>query len=126
MDLKLNADGDLDLGDNYTLKLVDKEEDLVRQRVLITLNTNRGEWDFDLAFGVPYIKNEYNNISILGKVPQGIFDSAIQDAILTRQGIVELANYSSTLDQRTRKITVKAQAITEHGEIVDISASPIL
>ena len=122
MDILLNDQGDIDLGTNFTMSLVKTKEQLTKQKIKIALNTNRGEWAFNINFGVPWLRNEYNNISILTKVPKGIFDSAIKDAILTRDGVVEILEYTSVVDKATRKITVEAKVETEQGDIVSISS----
>ena len=126
MDILLNDQGDIDLGTNFTMSLVKTEEQLTKQRIKITLNTNRGEWAFNINFGVPWLRNEYNNISILTKVPKGIFDSAIKDAILTRDGVVEILEYKSVVDRATRKITVEAKVETEQGDIVSLSSDLVI
>ena len=126
MDILLNDQGDIDLGTNFTMSLVNTKEQLTKQKIKIALNTNRGEWAFNINFGVPWLRNEYNNISILTKVPKGIFDSAIKDAILTRDGVVEILEYRSVVDKVTRKITVEAKVKTEQGDIVSISSDLVI
>ena len=126
MDILLNDQGDIDLGTNFTMSLVKTKEQLTKQKIKIALNTNRGEWAFNINFGVPWLRNEYNNISILTKVPKGIFDSAIKDAILTREGVVEILEYRSVVDKVTRKITVEAKVETEQGDIVSISSDLVI
>lgn len=126
MDILLNDQGDIDLGTNFTMSLVKTKEQLTKQKIKITLNTNRGEWAFNINFGVPWLRNEYNNISILTKVPKGIFDSAIKDAILTREGVVEILEYRSVVDKVTRKVTVEAKVETEQGGIVSISSDLVI
>ena len=126
MDILLNDQGDIDLGTNFTMSLVKTKEQLTKQKIKITLNTNRGEWAFNINFGVPWLRNEYNNISILTKVPKGIFDSAIKDAILTRDGVVEILEYTSVVDKATRKITVEAKVETEQGDIVSLSSDLVI
>ena len=126
MDILLNDQGDIDLGTNFTMSLVKTKEQLTKQKIKIALNTNRGEWAFNINFGVPWLRNEYNNISILTKVPKGIFDSAIKDAILTRDGVVEILEYKSVVDKVTRKVAVEAKVKTEQGDIVSISSDLVI
>ncbi len=122
MDLKLNSvTGDLELGDNYTMRLLTTKQELTYQKVLIALNTNRGEWAFDISFGVPWIANENNSFSILSKVPKNIFDSAIKEVILSREGVTEIAEYSSVFDAEERTIQVDAKVLEENGDITIIS-----
>lgn len=111
---------DLDLTGN-TLRLTKTVQENTRQRVLITLNTNKGEWPFNISFGIPWLKNENNNTQLLGKTSKNIIDSAIKKAILTRQGIVSIEQYSSTLDKVTRRMTVNFKALTETGDIITVT-----
>lgn len=126
MDILLNDQGDIDLGTNFTMSLVKTKEQITKQKIKIALNTNRGEWAFNINFGVPWLRNEYNNISILTKVPKGIFDSAIKDAILTREGVVEILEYKSVVDKVTRKVAVEAKVKTEQGDIISISSDLVI
>lgn len=121
MDIKLTTSGDIDLGDNYTMTLCDTQEQLVRQRVMITFGVNRGEWDYDLDFGVPWLENAFNKISILGKVPKAVFDGYIKQAILTREGVESILEYNSTPDPKTRVITTTVKVLSTSGEIITIT-----
>jgi len=118
VDIKLTDDGDLDIGSDFTMKLVSKKEDLVRQRVWIVLNVNRGEWEYDLTFGVPWIENKYNNLSILGKVPQAVLDAEIKRAITTREGVKSIAAYNNKVVNR--KGFPEISITTDTGEILKI------
>lgn len=121
VDLYLNpATGDLDLTDN-TLRLVTRKEDAVRQKILITLQVNRGEWVFNVDYGVPYLSNEYNPVQLLGKTSKQSVDAAIKEAILTREGVVAITSYNSTLDQVTGKMVVQFNVEGEGGEITPVT-----
>lgn len=124
VDILLNAAGDLDLSGN-TLKLTPTIEDNTRQRILITLSTNRGEWEFNILFGVPYLSNANNPTQLLGKVPKSFLDAAITEAILSKEDITSLNSYSSVLDKVTGVLTIEANATTNTGEIVNISTSVV-
>lgn len=121
MDIKLTTSGDIDLGDNYTITLCDTEEQLVRQRIMITFGVNRGEWDYDLDYGVPWLENDSNKISILSKVPKAVFDGYIKQAILTREGVESILEYNSTPDPKTRVITTTVKVLSTSGEIITIT-----
>ena len=117
VDIYLNPiTNDIDLSGN-TIRLTETNEENSRQRVLIVLNVNKGEWQFNINFGIPWLKNEFNPIQLLGKTSKSIIDSAIKKAILTREGILSLENYTSSLEQNTRILTVSFKAITEDGEV---------
>ena len=123
VDIYLNPlSNDIDLTSN-TMRLTENTQENTRQRVVIVLNTNKGEWDFNISFGVPWLKNENNNIQLLGKTSKNIIDSAIKKAVLTREGIVSISEYSSTLDKITRVLTVNLKAITESGEIITLTTN---
>lgn len=123
MDIKLNASGDIDLGDNYTMKLCSLKQDLVRQRIQITFGVNRGSYDFDLEYGTPWLTNEYNNFSILGKIPKVVFDGELKQQILTREGVKSIVSFDTTVNPNTRIATTTAEVETDSGEIVTISTS---
>lgn len=121
MDIKLKDNGDIDLGDNYTIKLCDTEQQLTKQRIMITLGVNRGEWEYDLEYGTPWLENNYNKISILSKVPKTIFDSYIQQSILSREGVKSIVSYNSTVNSKTRLIETTVQVESTSGEIITIT-----
>ena len=123
MDIKLNADGDIDLGDNYTMKLCSLKQDLVRQRIQITLGVNRGSYDYDLGYGTPWLTNQYNNFSILGKIPKVVFDGELKQQILTREGVKSIVSFDTTVNPNTRIATTTAEVEIDSGEIVTISTS---
>lgn len=123
MDIKLNADGDIDLGDNYTMKLCSLKQDLVRQRIQITFGVNRGSYDFDLGYGTPWLTNQYNSFSILGKIPKVVFDGELKQQILTREGVKSIVSFNTTVNPNTRIATTTAEVEIDSGEIVTISTS---
>jgi hypothetical protein len=123
MDIKLNADGDIDLGDNYTMKLCSLKQDLVRQRIQITFGVNRGSYDYDLGYGTPWLTNQYNNFSILGKIPKVVFDGELKQQILTREGVKSIVSFDTTENPNTRIATTTAEVEIDSGEIVTISTS---
>ena|SRR5690606_15510908 len=126
VDIYLNPEtNDIDLSGN-TMRLTETIEENTRQRVLITLSTNRGEWAFNILFGVPWLKNESNPIQLLGKTPKQIIDAAIKEAVLSREGVLTIDTYSSEIDKQSRRMTVNIKATTADGEIIIIEDSIIL
>ncbi len=121
MDIKLNDSGDIDLGDNYTMKLCDKEEQLVKQRILITLGVNKGSYDFDINYGTPWVANDNNKVTILGKVPKVVYDGVIKQQIASREGVKSIKSYSTVIDPATRVATTKVEVETISGDIVTVS-----
>ena len=77
---------DIDLTNN-TIRLTKSVEELTRQQVSITLNAFRGEWRFNIDFGVPYLANDNNQTQLLGAGDNtNLLDLAIKDAILSNEG----------------------------------------
>jgi hypothetical protein len=121
MDIKLNDSGDIDLGDNYTMKLCDREEQLVKQRILITLGVNKGDYDFDITFGTPWLENENNSFSLLSKVPLVVYDGIIKQQVISREGVKSIKSYSTTLNPATRQGSTAIEVETISGDIVTVS-----
>ena len=53
-DLELDGSGDLVVEDNNLAKISDVDE--LRQRILLTLKINKGEWFLNQNLGVPWIE----------------------------------------------------------------------
>ena len=117
MDIKLTDSGDIDLGDNYTMKLCSLKQDLVKQRIIITLGVNKGSYDYDITYGTPWLVNDYNPFSLLSKVPVVVYDGEIKQQILSREGVKSIKSYTTTVDKNTRKASTKITVETESGEI---------
>ncbi len=77
----------------------------VKTRLLLWL----GEWFLDITEGTPYMQG------ILGKHSQQIADQTIQQRIKLTQGLVDIEEYSSTLDRDTRKLSVDCTVNTIYG-----------
>ncbi len=106
--------GDISIVDE-DLVLIATVEDLVRQQVLITLRAFRGEWKFNINYGVPYVSNDNNPDQILGKVNKATFDLAIREAILSVDGISGIQSYNSALDFTSQIMSVTFVATTNSG-----------
>ncbi len=109
--------GDIDLTNN-TMRLTQTVEELTRQRLSITLQAYKGEWIFNILFGVPYLKNDNNPTQLLGKGTQGLLDVELKRVILNTEGVLSLDEYESSLNQTTREFFVAFKATTEEGPIV--------
>lgn len=116
-DIKIeNNIGSLNFGDvvieNGDLVLVEGLQEIT-QNVLQNLRTFFNEWFLDTTIGVPYFQQ------ILVKNPdQGKVDALLIQAILSTPGIIQLLQYSSTIDTGARKLTVSFKALSTSG-IVD-------
>jgi len=109
---------DISLEDNQ-MRLTASVEELTRQKVAVTLLAFRGEWFANQTYGVPYLQQGTNTLQLLGKTNKNIADTEIKDAILTRDGVVSITKYESSLDSQ-RNLIVSAEVLTETGETVTI------
>ena len=118
-DIFLNAKtNDIDLV-NSVMRITANTEELSRQRVQIWLGIFKGEWLFNTVAGIPYLANDNNPEQLLGAGDnKDAFDRDIKEGIVTRQGIIELTSYTSTLDNSTRTLTINFGATTVDGPIV--------
>lgn len=113
-DIYMNpATHDLDIVDGL-LRLTSSRQELVRQKVDITLNTFQGEWPFNTIFGVPYLQE------ILRKGPKAVADLALINTITNVDGVVRLVEFESTVDKQTRKYTVTFSCEIDSGEIISV------
>lgn len=113
---------DISLVDNRMM-LVDTEEEATRQRLVITLKTFRGEWDFNIEAGVPYLKNENNAVQLLGKSNKDLLDLEIKQAILNTEGVVSLNTFDSVFDKAQRTVEIDFTASTDSGEIISVTTT---
>jgi hypothetical protein len=105
---KLTPTGDYTFGKGAGNFLVNSPA-AVAQAVQTLFGLVRGEWFLDILAGVPY------NTKILGAGTKGTYDAAIQSAILSVQGVLGIASYSSSIDPNTRKATVVCTIDTIYG-----------
>ena len=111
---------------NNTMRLTQNIEESSLQQVQIYLRLYRGEWQFNLVAGVPYLANDNNKIQLLGKTSKDLFDIYIKDAILERENITSIEQYESFQDLQTREVTVSFRARTNSGEVISITAPLIV
>ena len=106
---------------NNEMRLVGTEEEATRQRLVITLNAYRGEWQFNINYGVPYLANTNNPIQLLGKSNIDLLDLEIKEAILNTEGVTSLDSYTSVFDKARRTVDITFSASTEKGELISIT-----
>jgi hypothetical protein len=111
---------DLDIV-NGQLRLTGTKQELIRQRLSITLSAYRGEWFANTNYGIPYLENETVSLGILGKSNKDVVDFEVKNAISETEGVVEIVSYSSVVDNINRQISVNFQVLAESGEIIDLS-----
>jgi hypothetical protein len=119
VDYLLNDSGDVTLI-NGVVQFTDNIGQSSRQQVLISLSTYRGEWDFNILAGIPWLENDNNNIKLLGKTDKRLIDSYIKEDILNRENITEITSYESVLDKPTRELSISFEAITNEGSTIRV------
>lgn len=105
---KLSSDDDFTFGSgelNYLRDVPEAPGQAAETRLLLWL----GEWYQNIEDGTPYMQG------ILGKHSQATADIIIQDRILGTEGVVNIQEYSSTLDVDTRFLSVSAIINTIYG-----------
>jgi hypothetical protein len=107
---KLTATGDYSFGSGQ-LDFWNNVPEAVGQAVQTRLLLWLGEWFLDINAGTPYMQG------ILGKYSQETADTVIKDQIIETQGMVDIADYSSTRpqDQNTRGMLVTTSIDTIYG-----------
>ena len=119
VDYLLNDSGDVTLI-NGVVQFTDTVEQSSKQQVLISLSTYRGEWDFNILAGIPWLENDNNNIKLLGKTDKRLVDSYIKEDILNRENITEITSYESVLDKPTRELSISFEAVTNEGSTIKV------
>ena len=106
---------------NNRMVLVSTEEEATRQRLVITLRAYKGEWQFNINYGVPYLKNDNNPVQLLGKSSVDLLDLEIKQAILNTDGVVSLDSFTSVFDKAQRTVEINFAAVTESGELISVT-----
>ena len=107
-DLALDENGDLYIGDDGDLKIIDS----VRQALQIKLRWIKGEWVFNTAIGTPYLDE------IFVKNPnRAIIEKAIRDQILSVEGIIGINSINLSWSRDNRVMTCTFSAKTTEGDI---------
>ena len=105
---QLSATGDYVFGGQQADFYKDVPE-AVGQAVLTRLRLLRGEWFLDNTEGMPW------NTEVLGKYTNGTYDAAIRQRILGTQGVLQITEYSSSVDTVNRALSVTATIGTIYG-----------
>lgn len=108
-DLKLDANGDLEIGPDGDLIIV-RGLDAIMQHLRIRLQFFRGEWFLDTRLGIPYFEE------VLRKAPDlNVVQSIIRDAITTTPGVISITEFSLDYDGVTRSLSLDGKALTTEG-----------
>lgn len=108
----LTADGDYTFGQGSANFLVDSPA-AVAQLVMTRLKLWTGEWFLDITEGTPWL-TEILSANIKNTIP--LYDHAIRARVLETQGVVSIEDYSSTLDEVARSLTVTMTINTQYGQ----------
>lgn len=107
-DLKLDANGHVTFVNNDLVFVEGSEE--VAQLILERLRTFLGEWFLDVTIGVPYFEE------VLVKNPTAA-ESVLKREIILTPGVLELLEFTFTVDKSTRKATLNFKVISTDGPI---------
>ena len=99
------------------LVFIDTEQELCRQAVVGTLKTFRGEWFRDIEYGVPWLENENNPLSILGKSNSIFYDSQIREAVLSNEQVLSIISYKSSKDNITGRVSIEIVVESNSGPV---------
>ena len=115
MDLLLNPETNDMVFVNGGCPVTVAQQDIVAQRLKITLQTFLGEWFLDTDLGIPYFQQ------ILTKVRnKSTVDAIFQKAILADPGVLEMVEYESTLSANERGFDLSFAVRVADGSIVPI------
>jgi hypothetical protein len=108
---KLDPNNDYTFGHGGSDYLVDSAQ-TVAQLIFTTLRLLLGEWFLDTTKGVPWLTQ------VVGRNHKDAYDQIIKSTIKGVQGVVDLTDYSSTLDPGSRTLTInQATVITVYGTV---------
>ena len=118
-DLKLTADGDLDLstGDVQIFSGIYE----IKQRVIITLQFFKGEWFRDTSFGIPYFEQVFGKAQLLSDIRMLIIR-----AIEGVPNVTKVTQIVLTANTQDRSLTVEGLQILANGELIDFQSFPVL
>lgn len=110
MDLKLDTNGDLELGADDLVLVEDL--DAIAQHLAIRFQFFRGDWFLDTRAGIPYYEQ------ILRKAPDlNVVRSLFREVVLTTPGVLSINSFALDYELSTRTLSVSFGAITVLGEL---------
>nr|DAY62347.1 MAG TPA: Baseplate wedge protein [Caudoviricetes sp.] len=105
--------GDLDIRSG--LQVIESNQMSLRQRLWMRFNTWTGSWYFDETFGFPYL-------SFIGKkVMKTVLDNKIRSIAREEPDVLNIINFESTMDRRSRTYQAFFEVATKENEIVRIA-----
>ena len=104
--LYLNEDGDIEFDSLHNLKMVDGLDE-VKQRLRLTLGTNRGEWFLNKKFGIPWI-------DMLSKgAPPEKYRKEILKVLNNDPAIDEVEEINFNFERQDRKLKIEFVAVAD-------------
>lgn len=89
--------------------------DSATQRIVIRLRTFLGEWFINTSYGVPWLER------VLGhKVNRSSVDIVIQESILQDDLVSQVVEFTSSLDEQTRKYKCQFRVRVIDGTLSEI------
>ena len=80
---------------------------------------NKGEWKFNLLFGLPWMTSS-NNPQLIGKNDKSFVDSIIKNEIRATEWVAEILSFNSTLDVVERVYSVKSFVKLKDNTTIEI------
>lgn len=106
----LSDDGDYTFGQGQANFLINSPA-AVGQLVMTRLLLFTGEWFLDRNEGMPWAT------SVLGTGTKALYDQAIREHVLETDGVTDIAEYSSSLADDSRHLSVLMTVNTVYGAI---------
>jgi phage baseplate assembly protein W len=107
--LLLNQDGDLELDQFESVKVVEGSEE-IKQQIKILLGTNRGEFFLDLNFGIPWLE------WFRGEISEEEIRQEIVNQINDIEGVKEVEEINFDLVKESRKSIINFKVRLESEE----------
>ena len=106
---KQDKDGDYCFGMGLNDFHINSPE-TVAQAIDTRLKLWLGEWFADTADGTGW------NQAILGKHADNLYELTLRQRVLETPGVVSIVDFDSSLDSRTRRLTVSMSVDTAYGQ----------
>lgn len=110
-DLRLDNSGDVVI-DPFDLQLNTPGLEAVGQRITITLNTFLGEYFLNTEFGAPWFQTVFRK-----GVSKNLIDTQIKNVIVAVPGVLQILQYSSSINNTLREMSISFKARVEEGVI---------
>jgi hypothetical protein len=104
----LTPTGDMTFGFGSANFLVNSPQ-TVQQATVTGLKLFLGEWFLNTSVGMPW------NTQVIGNNTQALYDNAAKSQILSTTGVTGITSYASSLNTKTRLLTINAGITTTYG-----------